>query len=146
MPASTANYHCRPATREDDPALAEIYHLCKERAEWLPSISKVNANFGRDTEGERLFVIHEFDDPPLGFAAVWEQETFIHHLFIHPSAQGRGLGPILLDSLTAFYPRPWRLKCTLANTRAMKFYLSHGWRERERGDGFDGPYALLELA
>ncbi len=146
MHAPTAHFHCRPATPEDYPILADIYHLCKEKADWLPSISKVNADFTRDTAGERLFVVHEFDDPPLGFAAVWEQDTFIHHLFIHPSAQSRGLGPLLLNSLAAFYPRPWRLKCTLANTRAMKFYLAHGWIELEKGDGFDGPYALLELA
>lgn len=145
MPLASS-FHCRPAVAGDSPTLAVIYRLCKEQADWLPSISKVNADFSRDTAGERLFVIHEFDDPPLGFASVWEPAAFIHHLFIHPSAQGRGLGPLLLDSLTDRVPRPWQLKCTLANTRAMKFYLAHGWVELEKGDGLDGPYALLELS
>ncbi|WP_158219693.1 hypothetical protein [Ideonella sp. A 288] len=40
-------------------------------------------------------------------------------------------------------PMPWRLKCLLANTWALRFYAKNGWRELERGEGPDGAFALL---
>lgn len=136
---------CRAATPEDHLVLSEIYLQCKNAADWLPADSKVQADFLRDTQEERVFVIGEEGQPPQGFVAVWEPEAFIHHLFIHPSAQSHGLAPVLLEFLETQIPRPWQLKCTLGNRRALKFYLSHGWREVEKGHGMDGPYALLEL-
>lgn len=122
-----------------------IYHRCKGEAGWLPPASRVRINFEEDTKGERIFLIHAPGGPPLGFAAIWEPENFIHHLFIHPEHQGRGLAPRLLAYLEGQILRPWRLKCTLANTRAHRFYLANGWQEKETAVGVDGPYVLMEL-
>lgn len=143
---SLKSFQFRPALPSDRDVLATIYLACKNEADWLCPVSKMNADFTKDTEDERVFVVHRPDAPPLGFVSVWEPPAFIHHLYIHPTAQGRGLGSFLLESLETIIPRPWQLKCTLANRRAYRFYLARGWQQKETGEGFNGPYALLERA
>ena len=60
-----------------------------------------------------------------------------------PEAQGRGIGRALVDSLDAWLPRPWRLKCVIANQAARAVYARTGWVEAGLDRGSQGEYAVL---
>ncbi len=133
----------REALAADRAAMARIYHHCLASAAWMPPEVAAVADFDRDTEGERLFVM-ESAGRVIGFISIWEPESFIHHLYVDPEAQGRGVGPGLLTGLQRHVSPPWRLKCSCDNHRAHQFYLRQGWLERETGDSDTGPYWLME--
>lgn len=134
--------HFREAQAEDRPALAEIYRSSLEAADWMPQSIKAGADFEKDTQGERLFLV-EAQGSILGFLSLWEPESFIHHLYVMPGCQGRGVGSLLLASLGASLPPPWRLKCLCSNVRAYHFYQSRGWTELETAQSEAGPYRLM---
>ncbi|MES2706200.1 MAG: GNAT family N-acetyltransferase [Verrucomicrobiota bacterium] len=136
----------RPATPEDHPALAEIFLSSRRHAfPWCDPASFVLNDFAAQTEGEIIQLAEEEDGTPLGFISVWEPEAFIHHLFVDPRHLGRGIGGRLVDSLHAWLPLPWRLKCKTANLPALGFYLRRGWRELSRVEDVSGQYALMEF-
>lgn len=82
---------------------------------------------------------------PVGFASVWMPEHFIHNLFVAPERTGVGWGSALLRHCLAHIGRPARLKCVQANTRALRFYRSHGWRIVGEGKAADEPYFLMQF-
>ena len=139
-------FRVRRFEERDRPVLETIYRECRSEATWLPSAVKEKSDFARDTEGEALLVAVGSDDEPEGFVSVWEQDAFIHHLYVRNGSRQKGIGKQLLDALSSRLPRPWRLKCVRANDGALAFYLDHGWREISSGVGEDGPYAVPEKA
>jgi GNAT superfamily N-acetyltransferase len=134
----------RPCTETDRSKLAAIYRDCRAEADWLPSHARKTSNFERDTEGEELFVAVGSDDEPEGFVSVWRPDAFIHHLYVRRESRRKGVGLMLLKSLEAWLPLPWKLKCLRANAGALAFYFSQDWKEIESGDGNEGPFAVLE--
>jgi len=48
---------------------------------------KEKSDFARDTEGEVLLVAVGSDDKPEAFISVWEQDAFIHHLYVRNGSQ-----------------------------------------------------------
>lgn len=134
--------HFREAQADDRPALAELYRSSLDAAGWMPPSIKAGADFERDTQGERLFLVEEKGNI-VGFLSVWEPESFIHHLYVSPACQGRGVGSLLLASLGTCLPPPWRLKCLCSNVRAHRFYQNRGWVEVEMAQSEAGPYRLM---
>ncbi len=137
-------FRVRPFAERDRVALAAIYCECQAEAAWLPSDVKGRSDFARDTEGEAILVAVGSDDEPVGFVSVWEQDKFIHHLYVRNGSRQRGIGRELLNSLGTRLPMPWKLKCLSANDGALAFYISLGWREVSSDIGEDGPFAVLE--
>lgn len=136
----------REASSQDTPLLSQIFQTCSQQADWLPEAAKERADFANDTQGESIWVAVDDNEQLLGFISVWMPDSFIHHLYIVPRAQCQGIGSALLASLTGRVPRPWRLKCVQANTRALDFYQTQGWQKIEAGHSPTGDYWLLELA
>ncbi|MFT7772724.1 GNAT family N-acetyltransferase [Roseateles sp.] len=66
-----------------------------------------------------------------------ERELRLHHLYLKPSAQGRGIGAWVLERLKA-QGQPITL-AALRESRANDFYRRHGFRMVEEGD-FDIEY------
>lgn len=97
------------------------------------------------TQGEALLVART-GDTLAGFAAVWEPDRFIHHLYVAPEAQRRGVGRALVDACAQHFGRPLSLKCLTANHDARRFYRATGWREGQCHTGPDGPYVVCVLA
>ena len=75
-------FRVRPFEEKDRPVLEAIYRECGSEATWLPSAVKGKSDFAQDTEGEALLVAVGSDDEPEGFVSVWEQDAFIHHLYV----------------------------------------------------------------
>lgn len=134
-----AQLRIREAREEDRPALADIFLACRRAGvRWTGIRRPALDDFDRLTEGERLFLAEAVE--PLGFVAVWEPERFIHHLFVDPRHQGKGVGRHLVESLHAWLPTPWRLRCAGNNHRALRFYRATGWVEVARGRDGTGEF------
>lgn len=78
-----------------------------------------------------------------GFVSVWVTDRFVHHLYVSPQYQSRGVGSALLQACEAMYGRPLSLKCDTLNHQAQRFYRNKGWLPQETGKGEDGPWEQL---
>lgn len=106
------------------------------------------------TQSARLavFVAHE-DNVPLGFAEIELKHTelpeqagsdrlgLLQRMFFVPESFGRGLGPILHETVIQEFAR-WEcssaeLTYVQGNNRARAFYLKHGWCETGEIRPFD---------
>ena len=138
-------YTIRRNTDSDTPALAEIFLAARVQAfHWLdPSFFEIS-DFAAKTEGETIYLAERGDGRPVGFISVWRLESFVHHLYVDPGHQRQGIGSRLLHSLDAWLPRPYHLKCLVANHPAREFYRKHGWTEQGRGSDALGEYLVME--
>ncbi|MCW3480368.1 GNAT family N-acetyltransferase [Neisseriaceae bacterium JH1-16] len=134
----------REFQESDRQALAVLFVVARSSAfSWLSSADYSLADFDAQTDGERVLVA-TCGEMPVGFAAIWEADSFLHHLYVHPQYQRRGIGRALLLGCQAFFSQAPTLKCLADNDRAKQFYLSQGWRVSGEGSGPDGPYLLME--
>jgi ribosomal protein S18 acetylase RimI-like enzyme len=128
--------------------LQKIYLECrKETFSWMPPESFVLSDFEKDTEGEWILVAEE-NSKILGFSSVWLQDNFLHHLFVSPSSQSRGIGKSLLsECFNRKLKKPARLKSLIQNTRACRFYEHLGWviESTSTANSPMGPYNVYLL-
>jgi ribosomal protein S18 acetylase RimI-like enzyme len=130
----------RPATADDAPAMARILWDCFEISlPFLPQLHTREGHLGffREMLLPQFTVwVAEADDGVCGYVAF--SSDHVRHLYVHPDAQGRGVGPALLakameDGLAKDL---WTFQ---QNTRARGFYESHGFVAVEftQGEGND---------
>jgi GNAT superfamily N-acetyltransferase len=130
--------------QQDLPALQRIYLQTRaEKFHWLNQAELRASDFERDTEGERVWVA-ETARQIVGFVSVWEQENFIHHLFVLPRHARNKVGSALLSTCLQNMGRPAQLKCMTANSDALRFYQAMGWQTIDRGVTVNGEYQLLQ--
>ena len=131
-------------SREDKPRLAEIFLRARRHAfPWiLPSRFKLG-DFRRETEGETI-VVAELDGKIAGFAAVWEPDAFIHHLYVDPAMHRRGAGRALIAALAQMCSKPLELKCQINNRPAMAFYRRLGFQTADSGISEIGPWVRYQ--
>jgi GNAT superfamily N-acetyltransferase len=70
-------------------------------------------------------------DELVGFLALKRQENWLDQLFIAPSAQGRNIGAQLLDRAKSVLPGGFKLRTSILNQGARRFYARHGLQETE---------------
>lgn len=137
------NATVREFTEADREALRAVFLKARDAAFfWSPPGTHLPSDFDAATDGERILVA-VIAGQPVGFAALWEPDAFLHHLFVDPAFQGRGIGTLLLAHCRSHLSRTLTLKCVTANERARRFYESRGWRVRAEAEGPDGPYLLM---
>ncbi len=134
----------RPATLSDSESIQAIFSEAISCAQWLPPESRLKVDFTKASEGETLFVCCNRENEVLGFVSVYEQDAFVHHLYVARHCQRQGVGAALLKFIEAYILKPWHLKCVAQNEMALAFYLSQGWIEEDRAEGPEGPYVLLK--
>ncbi len=94
----------------------------------------------------RVFLAGDDDQVIVGFISVVGLESFIHHLYIDRGYQRMGVGRMLLESLRAWLPQPYHLKCLTANRPAREFYQGLGWTEGGWGSDDLGDYVLMKYS
>lgn len=137
------NLSVREFAESDRDALRDLFVLAHRHAPIgaLPG-AIAPGDFDRSIEGERVIVaVHA--DVPIGFASIWEADSFLHNLFVHPRFQGRGVGKALLAGCAKYFTGVPSLKCLKANEGARRFYESQGWAVRSEAEGPDGTYLLM---
>lgn len=71
--------------------------------------------------------------------------SWVDHLYVHPSAQNRGLGTALLTQAKRSAPYGFQLWTFRENRGAQRFYERHGLRLAERTDGRRNEEHLADL-
>ena len=92
---------------------------------WLDVDAFTLQDFERDSNGERIWVALD-NNKPVGFISLWEADDFIHHLYISPEHQNKGIGNELLKVIKPIY-KNLTLKCLSKNLRAIGFYEKQGF-------------------
>lgn len=130
----------------DRQALRDLYVASRNATfTWAPAGSHQASDFDLHTEGERILVAVR-GSKVLGFASIWEPDSFVHNLFVHPMALRKGVGQALLTSCARYFTKTPTLKCLQANVNAMQFYKAQGWFAIREDVGPEGPYVLMAKA
>ena len=125
--------------------LLSIFNNARKSAKGFPDIEASLPEFMAMVDGE-VIVTAKMSNKIAGFISVWEEENFIHHLYVHPDYQNKGIGPALINSCKEYFGLPLSLKCVEQNTGACDFYQKNGWHAMERGRGPEGSYILFKLS
>ncbi len=128
----------RAATAGDLPALAEV-HLAARRAagDSFPPGAHGDDDVRAWVSGWDLTTydvwLATVGDQVVGYARC--TPTWLDDLYVHPDAQGSGVGTSLFDLVTTLRPRGFCLWVFESNAPARAFYRSRGCLELERTDG-----------
>lgn len=127
------------------PELRTIYDMARKDITCFNDDKITKEEFFKITEGERLFTA-SIEGAIIGFIALWEQDSFVHHLYIDPQYQNRGVGKKLLYRAYNELTFPITLKTPVENIQACQFYDTLGWKVKEYGDDpLTGKYAFYIL-
>lgn len=136
----------RRARPDDAEAIADVFIPARAQMTYLPQL-----HTDADTRAYiRDVVMRELEvwvtEPVVAFAAL--SDDMLDHLYVHPNAQGHGLGTQLLDTARRRRPDGFRLWVFQKNAGARRFYERHGCRLVRLTDGRDNverePDALYE--
>jgi GNAT superfamily N-acetyltransferase len=128
----------RQAVDEDLPGIAELYLTVRAAAvPLMPPIVRTADEVhgyvrGWDLAARDVWVAEEAG-ALVAFACV--TSTWLDSLYVHPHAQGRGIGTALLELAMALRPGGLGLWVFESNTPARALYARHGFAEVERTDG-----------
>lgn len=140
----------RQATEADAAAIGVLHHFTmKTSLPFLPELHTpeevVGFVRGRLMPTNEVWVAEEGGEV-VGYTAF--NDEWVNQLYVHPDAQGRGIGPRLLAKALED-GRPKRLWTFQQNARARKFYEDRGFVLLELTDGSGNeektPDALYEL-
>ncbi len=134
--------HIRKAEEQDLHALRSLFHTIRsEEFPWEQHIE--DADFDISTQGESVYAA-ETDDEIVGFISIWEEDCFVHNLFVARQARSKGVGAALLQYVRAQHPsKIMTLKCVQENRGACRFYLKQGWTVLETVDD-EVPYYKMQ--
>ena len=133
----------RPYKIADLDGLSELY-LKTRIANWhWMDVSKWTLHdFEEHTQNEFILVVVE-GERYMGFASIYMEENFLHHLFIASEDQNKGIGLVLLKAVENLFTGTGYLKCLTENKSALSFYLKNGWSIRSQGQSDEGDYFLM---
>ena len=146
----------RLAKQEDAPGIAAVVHAMTElrsvaRQSTETTTKTVSSNLERVSSSgcSAAYVAEEFQGEIVGYGAVhWTPflflsggEAYVTELFVRPSASGKGVGSVILETIVADAKQRGCSRITLLNGRdgesyRRSFYTKRGWVERDRMANF----------
>ena len=138
-----SNILVRNFQKEEYDKLRKIFlETRQENFKWMKYDSIKLDDFDISTEGE-LILTAKIDNEIVGFVSIWEEDKFIHNLFVASNFKRCGVGKLLIDHSVKAVGLPLQLKCTRENLNALHFYLSQGWTIVDEVIGVES-YFLLQ--
>jgi ribosomal protein S18 acetylase RimI-like enzyme len=128
----------RRARPEDAVSIGGVFVAARAGMTYLPD--QPSDDGFRDFIAGRILSLEEvwvadLDGRVAGFAAI--ERDRLDHLYVHPEAQGRGIGTALLDHAKQRRPGGFELWVFQKNDGARRFYERHGLRVQALTDGRD---------
>ena len=138
------NYiYIQKAQEEEYDDLRKIFlNSRRENFNWVEYDSLKLDDFDSSTEGE-LILTAKIGNEIVGFISIWEEDKFIHNLFVSSKFKRFGVGKALINEAVEIIGLPLTLKCVKANENALNFYLSQGWKIAEEVTEKE-PYYLMK--
>lgn len=126
----------REACQDDLIVVAQLFRFSREsELPYLPNLHtpEEDLNFFQNVvfATQKIFVLLN-PEQIVGFIAF--DDEWVHHLYLHPQAVGKGFGEKLLKIAKAS-SQTLQLWAFQRNTRAIKFYEKHGFRIIQETDG-----------
>ena len=132
----------RAMRKREKPQCAALFaRVWRETFPDQPRVIDVD-EFSRATQGE-LVLVYERDGRIIGFAGLYAQDSFLHHLYVEPMFHGQGAGRALVCAAMAHAREKISLKCQLGNARALGFYARLGFTRGEEGEDGAGRWVRL---
>ncbi|MEM9968876.1 MAG: GNAT family N-acetyltransferase [Pseudomonadota bacterium] len=128
----------------DAGAVADILSAAQDQQPWLPRLYTRAQDLHHSDQMIRAgwVSVARKDTEIIGFSAV--KSGFVHSLYVHPQAQGGGVGKTLIDHL--------KKRCKILtlhsyqrSKRANHFYQRNGFVELRRSDGRDNDVKLPDI-
>jgi ribosomal protein S18 acetylase RimI-like enzyme len=117
--------------KEDYDDLRKLFLKSRqENFSWMEYDSIRLDDFDSSTEGE-LLLTAKISNQIAGFISIWEENKFIHNLFVSSDFKRCGVGTALIKEAMKVVGLPLILKCVKTNENALNFYLSQGWTIEE---------------
>jgi ribosomal protein S18 acetylase RimI-like enzyme len=125
----------RAGWSEDAPAIAEVFIASFKTLDFLPTLHSDDEHqaFIRDLVVHGDVWVAEEEGEIVGMAVV--AGDVLGQLYVHPDAQHRGAGSALLDKVKELSADGFTFWVFQQNTRARRFYESHGCRVVRLTDG-----------
>ena len=126
---------------KDVNALCSIFNEARNASNSFPLEPLSLADFLETIKGEKILAARVSGEI-IGFASIWQQDIFLHHLYVSPQFQRSGVGRSLLQRCVEEFGLPMSLKCIKSNIDACRFYEKLGWQPKGEADDSDGRYVL----
>jgi ribosomal protein S18 acetylase RimI-like enzyme len=137
MRAGAADVTLRLGTEADATAVADVFIAARRpMLAYLPDLhdeADIRNWIATTMVPTHELWVAELDGELVGYAAL--RDDLLGHLYVHPSAQNRGIGAALLEHAKALRPEGLRLYVFQPNEGACRLYERHGFHVLELGDG-----------
>lgn len=135
--------YIQKAQKEEYDDLQKIFfNTRQEDFNWMEYDSIKLDDFDSSTEGE-LILTAKINNEIVGFVSIWEEDKFIHNLFVSSNFKRHGVGKALINQCVKAVELPLTLKCVKENENALNFYLSQGWAIEEEVTDKE-PYYIMK--
>ncbi|PVA08943.1 GNAT family N-acetyltransferase [Pelagivirga sediminicola] len=114
------------------------------RTAWLPRVRPYRTDLRVMAQITRAGWVRVLRDARGPAAFIARDGALVHALYVHPRAQGRGMGRALLEEAKRAQPR-LELFVAEANEAARSFYAAHGFAEAGRSDGAGNDERLPDI-
>jgi GNAT superfamily N-acetyltransferase len=119
----------RPFTSEDELACIRIMNDAMGQGFYWTKVKSLDAQSFRATTSGEALIVAELARQIVGFASIYIPDNFLHHLYVDPAVQRRGVGAALLSAMHRIIGSDAGLKCQVQNKTARDFYVANGWVE-----------------
>ena len=135
----------REYTNDDLKSVFQVYTESCQSSVLKNSCVQDIQEFDDLIKDEELYVYEE-GGRVAAFVSIYPPQSFIHHLYVLPVYQKRGIAKALISHLRNKFELPLSLKCESNNEGAISFYKKTGWKLFNSGSEIDGTeYILMTL-
>ncbi len=127
----------REFSEPDLDEIANVYNQARASVDCFTQGNVTTTNFSSLVRNEKI-LLAICETEVVGFVSIWVPEKFIHHLYIKPENQKKGLANALINACIERYGLPLSLKSLAANVNACHFYENNKWNIEDTGWGSEG--------